>query len=162
MTKLVALYSLIAIFCPLAAADTLSWDFDHGWTDGHVITIDSDTQTITINDRAHKTVKSLKMMNSKNVIDYLNRLIAKIPDDATGQKADDGVVNKIEIVINGVTTRKVIYGVSPPGTIAYNEGYAVKDELKKAEEFKASIDSFLVTDLLYKLQTKYFPESEKQ
>ncbi|WP_411827781.1 hypothetical protein [Luteolibacter sp. AS25] len=162
MIRLIALSALATVLSPIAAADTLSWDFDHGWTDGHVITIDSEKKTIAINDREHKKVKSLKMINSKNVIDYLSRLIAKIADDETGQRADDGAVNKIVIVSDGVTTTKVIYGVGPPGTIAYNEGYAVEDELKKAEEFKACVDGFLVTDLLFKLQTKYFPESKEQ
>jgi hypothetical protein len=162
MIRHIFILPLIALLSNLAEADTLTWDFHHGWTKGHIITINSDDRTISINDRQHKNVKTLKMINAKNVIEYLKILIAKIPNGKIGQMAADGSVSKVVCVSKDGTTQAVVYDIDLPSAIYLNEGYTAKDELKNAAELKDGIDGFLIIDLLFRLQSNYFPGSEKR
>ena len=91
-------------------ADTLTWDYDHGWTDGFVMTIDTITGKVTVHDRENDWKSVVVCRNSKSIVTYIRSLLSKIPEKGIGEAMDDGEVNKISIKSKeGLMIRK-IYG----------------------------------------------------
>jgi len=156
-------YRFITIFLLssfTALGDELVWDYGHGWTEGFVLTIDSEKATVTFNDRDKKKTWVKPLNNAKNVMAYLDALLAKIPKEGMGQSADDGVLHKITLNQGGKKLTCEICDVSPPGSIFLNEGYPVERELKEATRFVKEVDGFLLVNQLETLKKCYFSNLE--
>lgn len=145
----------------VAAADTLTWDYETGWNKGFVLTVNTDDSTISFYDRKAEKRWSQPMNNPKNSFAYLELLTKSIPGESIGQASDDGPRNTITIAKGNEKLVRKVFDVGPPGSIFMNKDYPVKTAQAEAERFRKEVDGFLLLSQLEVLKRVYYSAPEK-
>ena len=141
----------------LAAKGTeIIWDYDHGWTKGFVMTINTDLKKVQILDRETELTITKELINAANLGDYLIGLAKRIPEAGLGKKTEDGVVNHITIRGKETKLARMVYRTNPPGAIHLNEGFTAAKGEEEAAKFRQTVDGYLLVDMLFKVQSWYF------
>lgn len=162
MSRLILLVTFTAMLAMRGAADSLQWEYDHGWTKGFVVVIDDEKGTMTIHNRDDDTTKSAHIINAKNILLYIGALMQRMPEAGIGQAAIDGERSKLELRVKDIVTERIVYNVYPPGMVGTNKDYQAVEELEEVERFRTSLDGYLVRSLLFQLVEHYFPAEENR
>lgn len=68
--------ALSSILVKPLSADPLTWDYKTGWSKGHLVVINDEEETMTLIDRDSGHTKKAKIVNAKNILIYLHKLMA--------------------------------------------------------------------------------------
>ncbi len=155
IARVLAALSLL-LFSVAARGMEIVWDYDHGWTKGFVMTIDTDHKKVTILDRETDLTLTKDLINAENLGEYLSGLIKKVPETGLGEKSQDGVVNSLTVRNKGTSLDRTVYRINPPGAILLNEDYKAATANEEAAKFRKGVDGYLLVDMLFKVQAWYF------
>ena len=110
------LFSLLAFSFSyfVAKAETISWTYFTGWDNGFVLTMDSETSSISIRDGKSNKQRKTKLHNPDEIFQYFAALIKRVDAESVGFYADDGPENRIVFTDGKGKVEHTIYDVSPP------------------------------------------------